>query len=79
MARNALSMESSPEQPAAPAAPAETTGQPAPAPAAVTAYCVRCKAKREVKDPRKVTMKNGRAATKGTCPVDGGVLYRMGG
>jgi len=39
------------------------------------AYCVKCKAKREVKNPQKVVLKNGRQATKGTCPVCGGKVY----
>ena len=28
------------------------------------AYCVKCKAKREMKDPKEITMKNGRPANK---------------
>ena len=32
------------------------------------AYCVKCKTKREISNPQKVTMKNGRKATKGKCP-----------
>jgi len=31
-------------------------------------YCVKCKAKREMKDAKQVTMKNGRPAMKGKCP-----------
>ncbi len=38
---------------------------------AAEAYCVKCKTKREMKDPKKVTMKNGRQAMRGTCPVCG--------
>lgn len=33
----------------------------------VEGYCVRCHEKREMKDIEKVTMKNGRPATKGRC------------
>ena len=29
------------------------------------AYCVKCKAKREMKDAKAVTMKNGKPATQG--------------
>jgi hypothetical protein len=29
------------------------------------AYCVKCKAKREMKDTKEITMKNGRPATQG--------------
>lgn len=42
------------------------------------AYCVKCKAKREIKDPKPVTMKNDKPATAGTCPVCGTKLYRIG-
>ena len=31
-------------------------------------YCVKCKAKQEMKDSKEVTMKNGRRAMKGKCP-----------
>ena len=33
----------------------------------VEAYCVKCKAKVDMKNPKKVTMKNGRPAMKGEC------------
>ncbi len=45
--------------------------------AAVEAYCVKCREKREIKDPQEVTMKNGRPAIQGTCPVCGTKLFRM--
>ena len=32
-------------------------------------YCVKCKAKKEMKDAKEVTMKNGRKAMKGKCPT----------
>lgn len=35
----------------------------------VEAYCVKCKAKKEMKEPKEVTMKNGRKAMQGTCPA----------
>jgi len=41
------------------------------------AYCVKCKAKREIKNPQEVTMKNGRRAMKGICPVCGTKLFRI--
>jgi DNA-directed RNA polymerase subunit RPC12/RpoP len=44
-----------------------------------TAYCVKCKAKTEIKDPQKVTLKNGKPATKGTCPKCGTKVFRIGG
>ena len=46
--------------------------------AAVEAYCVKCKAKREMKDPTETTMKNGRPATTGTCSVCGTKLFKIG-
>lgn len=42
------------------------------------AYCVKCKAKREMKDPEAITMKNGKPATKGTCPECGTKMFRIG-
>ncbi len=42
------------------------------------AYCVKCKTKREIKDPQPVTLKNGRPATQGTCPECGTKLFRIG-
>lgn len=42
------------------------------------AYCVKCRKKVEIKDPKKVTMKNGRPATKGVCPSCSTGVYRIG-
>jgi hypothetical protein len=44
----------------------------------VEAYCVKCKAKREMKDPKSVTLKNGKPATEGTCPTCGTKMVRIG-
>jgi hypothetical protein len=44
-----------------------------------TGFCVKCKRKREMKNPTSVKMKNGRSATKGKCPVCGSGMYRIGG
>lgn len=44
----------------------------------VEAYCVKCRAKREMANPEAVTMKNGKPATKGTCPVCGTGMYKIG-
>ena len=41
------------------------------------AYCVKCKAKKEMKDAEKVTMKNGRPALKGKCPDCGTGMYKI--
>ena len=43
------------------------------------AYCVKCKAKKEVQNPEQVTMKNGRKALKGTCPDCGTKMFKIGG
>ena len=43
------------------------------------AYCMKCKKKREMKNPKVVTMKNKRKATKGSCPVCGTHMFRIGG
>jgi len=42
------------------------------------AYCVKCRAKREMKDARAITMKNGKPATQGVCPVCGTKMFRIG-
>ncbi|MBA3795922.1 MAG: hypothetical protein H0X20_01690 [Chloroflexi bacterium] len=43
------------------------------------AYCVRDKKKVEIQDPQQITMKNGKPATKGTCPECKGSVFRIGG
>ena len=40
-------------------------------------YCVKCKSKKEIKDPVEVTMKNGRKAMKGKCPACGTGMFRI--
>ena len=42
------------------------------------AYCMKCKVKKEMKDPQPVTMKNGKPATQGSCPDCGTKLFRIG-
>jgi DNA topoisomerase-1 len=44
----------------------------------VEAYCVKCKEKREIQNPEPTFNANGTPATRGTCPVCGTSLYRMG-
>jgi hypothetical protein len=46
---------------------------------ATEGYCVKCKAKRQMKDESQVVMKNGRPATKGTCSVCGTKMFKIGG
>lgn len=45
---------------------------------AVEAYCVKCKAKREMKNAEATTLKNGRPAQKGVCPVCGTGMFKIG-
>ncbi len=40
-------------------------------------YCVKCKAKREMANVKKVKMANGRPALKGTCPVCGTGMFKI--
>jgi len=42
------------------------------------AYCMKCKAKREIQDPRPIFTSNGAPATQGVCPVCGTKMFRMG-
>jgi DNA topoisomerase-1 len=44
----------------------------------MVAYCVRCKAKREMANPHPVYTDKGRPGTRGTCPVCGSNMFRMG-
>jgi len=42
------------------------------------AYCVKCKTKRKIKNSKETTMKNGRAAIKGFCPICNCKVFRIG-
>ena len=42
------------------------------------AYCLKCKTKREIKNPEKVTMENSRPAIRGICPACGAKVFRIG-
>jgi len=46
--------------------------------ALATGYCVKCKASRDIKDAQQITMKNGRPATQGVCPVCGTKIFKIG-
>jgi len=41
-------------------------------------YCMKCKAQRDIKNPKQITMKNGRPATEGACPVCGTKIFKIG-
>ena len=49
----------------------EVTGMP-------EGYCVKEKKKVEIKDPKQVTMKNGRPAIQGICPDCGTKIFKIG-
>jgi hypothetical protein len=42
------------------------------------AYCVKCRTKKEMKNPKAVTMKNKKPASTGTCPTCGTRMFRIG-
>ena len=46
---------------------------------ATQAYCVKCKTKRDMKNEKQVTMKNGRGAISGTCSICGTKMFKIGG
>ena len=41
-------------------------------------YCMKCKTQRDMQDPEQITMKNGRQATQGTCPMCGTKIFKIG-
>lgn len=42
------------------------------------AYCVKCKSKREMKEPKEVKLKNGKPAVSGTCSSCGTKMFKIG-
>jgi len=46
--------------------------------AAMQAYCVKDKKMVEIKNAKAITMKNGRPATQGICPICGNKVFRIG-
>lgn len=42
------------------------------------AYCLKCRTQREMQDAQSTTMKNGKPATKGKCPVCGTTMFKIG-
>jgi len=42
------------------------------------AYCVKCRAMRELKYAKAITMKNGKPAIQGVCLVCGIKMFRIG-
>jgi len=46
--------------------------------AEVQAYCVKCKAKKTMKDAKEIKMKNGRPAVTGVCPTCSTKMFKIG-
>lgn len=44
----------------------------------VEGYCMKCKAKRVMKDAKPSKMKNGRDCVIGVCPVCGTKMFKIG-
>jgi len=42
------------------------------------AYCMKDRKKVEIQNPKNVTLKNGRPAVQGTCPICGTKVFRIG-
>jgi galactose-1-phosphate uridylyltransferase len=42
------------------------------------AYCLKCREKRPMEGATAVTLKNGKPATQGTCPVCSTKMFRIG-
>ncbi len=42
------------------------------------AYCVKCRKMQEMKNPKAVTLKNGKPATQGVCPACGTKMFKIG-
>lgn len=45
---------------------------------AIMIYCLKCREKKEARNPKAETLKNGRSAVRGVCPDCDKTLYRMG-
>ena len=41
----------------------------------ISGYCMRCKTKRLIQNPRHETTESGRPAARGTCPVCGANMF----
>jgi len=43
-----------------------------------TAYCMKCRRKVEIRNPRQIILKNSRPAVQGVCPSCGTKVFRIG-
>lgn len=44
----------------------------------VQGYCVKCRAKKEMKNSKAIIMKNKRPATQGSCPTCSTKMFKIG-
>ena len=42
------------------------------------AYCVKCRAEKEMKDAKNTNIKNGKPITQGVCPTCGTKMFTIG-
>ena len=42
------------------------------------AYCMKCGAKKELRDAESITTKNGKPTTQGVCPTYGTEMFKIG-
>ncbi len=42
------------------------------------AYCMKCRKKVDIKEPKEITLKNGRPAVHGTCGGCGTKVFKIG-
>ncbi len=47
-------------------------------PTQIQGYCLKCRSSREIKDAKTITMKNGKPAIQGICPVCGTKIFKIG-
>jgi pimeloyl-ACP methyl ester carboxylesterase len=57
--------------------PAPKSEEATPAQEEMQAYCVKCRQKRAIQNPRKIVTRKGRSAIEGTCPACGTKLFRF--
>ena len=43
-----------------------------------TAYCMKCRRKVDIRNPREIILKNRRPAVQGVCPSCGTKVFRIG-
>jgi len=44
----------------------------------VQGYCMKCRAKKEMKNAKSIAMKNGKPATQGVCSTCGTKMFKIG-